>query len=423
MIPARAFSLACVLCCTWSARDGLAEDFTVGQNGLNSIQSAVNAALSNNQPDDRILIPPGTYLESVFISFASLTGTNVQERLALQRSGTGETVVQGSAGFPALHLQDVENVSLKKLTLNSGSMVDSVPALFIDGQSVNVECSGLNGIPGDDLGVVVAGSADLKAPTSMGVLFKQCDFSGMLRKGFWLNGIGHTLSKCVASGCGENGVVLDALSANCAIDALTASASLGQDVTYPGYVTVLGSGHSVSRVSVSGAGMHGFQLNGEGLHLEDCDATNNGDSCYFIADGSAVLKSCDASGNLFGLRAGALVPPVGESESTVDGLSVDGGKFNHNSSHGLLLSGDGAHIRSISASGNGGHGILVRPEAERVVVRGCAMKKNGGQAVQVEGELSWLEDNQAKQGDGFSDLGTNNGGRNNKVKAGATNDF
>jgi hypothetical protein len=357
------------------------------------------------------LIPPGTYLEAVFVSFESLTGTNVQERLSIQRTGTGQVVIQGSVGFPAMHLQDVENVSLKKLTLDSGNSADSVPALLIDGQTINVECRQLLGVPGDDLGVVVVGSTDLNPPTTSGVLFDRCDFSGMLRKGFWLNGVGHRIRKSVANGCGENAVVLDSFSRNGSIEDLTAVASLAQDPDDTGYVTVRGTGHRLAEVSVSGAGMHGLFLDGEGHHVQDCDADGNGDSGYFINGGSAWLEDCNASGNLFGLRGGS------------PGLTVGGGRYNGNSSHGLLLSGDGSHLLSLVAKGNGGHGVLVKPEAERVVMRDCTLKNNGGEGAQVEGSLTWLEDNRGKQGDGFVDLGTDNGGRDNTVQSGSTNDF
>ena len=76
-----------------------------------------------------------------------------------------------------------------------------------------------------------------------------------------------------------------------------------------------------------------------------------------------------------------------------------------------------------SESGNGGHGIYVRESADGMVIQSCTVKNNGGEGIQVEGDLNWLEKNKAKKGDGLIDLGDNNSGRGNTVNSGATNDF
>lgn len=393
------------------AQTAIAEDFTVGQGGLATIQAAVDAALSNNKPDDNILVPAGTYLESVFISFASLTGTNLQERLTLKRTGQGQVLIQGSTGLPALYLSNVENVSVKKLTVDSGDSTDSVPALAIDGMSVNVAVTDVNGMPGDDYGVLVVGSSDMKAPTTVGVYFEDCDFSGMLKKGFWVNGIGHGLKECTANGCGENGIVVDEHSANFTLDRCTAVASLGQDSTNFGYITVRGTGHHVTRAVVSGAGIHGFQISGSGHHFEQCESTGNANAGYLVSSASVQLDECEASDNLFGLKGGG------------EGLSILRGKYSNNSSHGLGFTAGGGRLRAVTANGNGGHGVYLLPGADGMVIASCAMKNNGGEGVQVESDLNWLEENKAKKGDGLVDLGSNNGGRNNTVKNEGTNDF
>ncbi len=385
-----------------------AEKVTVGQGGLLTIQQAVDAVLANTDQTDTILIPSGTYEESVLVSFASLTGTNFQEKLTIKRKGTSGLVKinpAAASNAPAIHLQDVDGVNLEHLTLESSDATDGIAALVIDGQSSNIGLTSLTGVAGDDVGVTVLGA------TTFGVRFELCEFSAMLGIGFWIDGVSHSLTECEASACGLNAVVLPDTSLNCRLKKCRAEALNGQNALHPGMITVRGSGHRLESTFVSGGGLDGIFVAGQGHLLKGCEAKGNGISGYNVNAAEAWLKNCKASQNLFGLSGGG------------EGATVEGGSYKSNASHGVFVMQSGTRVQSVAAKQNGGHGVYVVPGVVGTHVRSCRFEKNGGEAVLVEGQLTWLEGNKAESGDGLIDHGTFNGGFDNSVTDGGTNDF
>ncbi len=375
-----------------------AAKITVGEGGIATIQDAVDAALANGDATDIVLAPGGTYQESIFVSFSGAPG---QEQLTIRAAGGGSVRITGVSPSPAIELQDVDGVILQDLELDSGG-IDAVPALLISGASRDVDVRDVIGAPGDDLGAVTTAG-------TFGVRFDGCDFSAMLGRGFTIDGASHTLTGCRASSCGLNGLVLAATSRNVAVDGFEADAVGGSDAAQRGVITVHGEGHRISNCRATGGGLDGFFVDGSGHLLDGCEGSDNLQSGFNVDDAPVVLQGCDASGNLFGFRGGR-------------GM-VEGGTSRANASHGIVLDQDGMHVVGVAADGNGGHGVFVLAGVSGGTVRGSSMKGNGGEGVLVQGDQTWVEGNVAKKGDGFVDDGTDNGGRDNKVKGNATNDF
>lgn len=373
-----------------------------------TIQAAVDAALSNGDADDSITILPGTYVESVLIdetAFLSLTGTNAQETLSLKKSGTGTVLVRGLSGSPAFRLQNSTRVSLKGMTVESGTHGDGGGALEVLGGCQRIDLDTLVGTTGDDVGI------DVVASDASGVLAKSCDFSNMSEVGFRLAGANHRLEDCIANACGLNGFLVVDDSLHCVLDGCQAFAAGTGDEDEPGVFTIRGKGHRLLDCEAAG-GLHaGFYVAGSGHGLERCVAEDDFDSGFQVDGAQALLEDCDARGNLFGFLGGG------------DGCAVRGGHFSDNLSHGLLISESDTRVDSAVAENNSGHGISVLAGVTGVNLTDNKPKANGGEGIQVDGDQCWLENNKAKSGDGFVDAGTGNGGRNNTVKGSVPNDF
>ncbi|MBI4881756.1 MAG: right-handed parallel beta-helix repeat-containing protein [Planctomycetes bacterium] len=385
-----------------------AEQITVGQGAIVTIQDAVDQALANADTSDTVLIPKGTYNESVTVASAVLPG---QAKLTIKRSGDGQARIVGQGG-PAVLIQGSENVVLQNLTLNSGSAIDGAAALRIDGQSANIEVASVQGVAGDDIGVVVSGV------TVLGVCFTECDFSDMAGYGFFLDGFGHELTNCEASACGLSGIVLTSQALNCMLSGCTAIATGGQWASHPGVITLRGNGHYVKRTVAGGGGLDGFFVEGAGHRLLSCESNGNTNAGFNLdnttVDAQVLLQNCTAKQNTYGLLGGGL------------GATVKGGVFNSNLNDGLRLTEGGTNLLSLTANSNGGHGIYVTAGVIGTKIRDCQMKNNGGEGVQVLGQLTWLERNEAKNGDGLIDGAVptdNNRGRDNTVSGGGVNDF
>jgi len=378
-----------------------AEKITVGENGINTIQGAVLLALSNGDLEDTVCIPKGTYDETVCID---LTGTN-QTSLVVQRSGKkGTVVINGEGtGNPAIKIDGVDNVTLKDLTLNSADNNDGVPALTIDDAS-NIHVEKVSGTATDDAGVATG-------PDTLGVTLKNCEFSGMLLIGFDMDGKSHTLDKCTANACGDNGVILRDSSSNCQLTKVTANSNGGFDATHTGYVDVNGDGHYLDKCKVIGMGMDGIAIEGTGHRVNGCTVSDALQACIYVDDSQATITNCDASGGIFGFMGGGV------------GTVVEGGSFSNNSSHGLAFSFDGTQIRNVKADKNGGDGVQVIT-ADGVSITDSSFKKNAGEAVNINGGSDcWVANNTAKGGEGFVDNGTDNAGTGNNAKNDGQNDF
>ena len=405
MTTARAFAFTVLLAALFStgSPNAFAEKLIVGQGGLATIQAAIDQALQNADSVDTVLVPAGSYDESVAIV---LTGANAQEKLTLKRKGSsGEVTIVGQASAPALKIDGIEGVEIRNLTLDSGNIVDGVAALEVTGVTLDVNCENVDGVPGDDFGVILS-------QTSVGVRLTNCDFSGMLGIGLAVDGTAHAIAGGKANGCGLNGLLFAATSLNCRVSGFEAVALGGAPSTDTGVISVRGAGHAFSKTIAGGAGVggDGFHIEGAGHSFSKCSSTGNGRAGFNLA-AETSLSSCDASGNLYGLQGGGT------------GATVSGGSWDLNSSHGLLLLNSGTHVVNVSANNNTGSGVFVQAGVVGSNVSDSSFKDNGGEAVTVAGDFTWLEGNSGKKGDGFVDQGANNGGRDNLSKGGGQNDF
>lgn len=376
---------------------------TVGSGGITTIQQAIDAALANADTADTINIPSGVYTESLYIS---LTGTPTQASLALQRSGKGQVQIVGTAvDKNAIRIQDARGITLKNLVVKSFSATDGdEPAVEIGGVTSNIVLDGVNGVAGDDVGVVVSGT------TTSGVLLKKCDFSGMTKVAFSIDGNAHTLDACVADNVGNNAFLLSATSTNCSLTNCSSDALMASDLTHPGLFTIRGTGHRLEKCTVKASASHGFFFEGAAHRAVKCVAQDC--DVGFIALGVQVsLETCTSRQNTYGFQGGA------------EGGVILGGTYSDNTVHGIELSQSGMSVRTATINANLGQGIRVVSGVERSALVGNKFKTNGGDAIQVLGDNNWLEANKAT-GDSFVDLGTQNAGRANKVSgAGQSNDF
>ena len=377
-----------------------AAKLTVGQGGLATIQDAVDAALLNADPADTILVPAGDYVETVVVAF----GVSGQESLSIRRQGKGAVNLTGATG-PALRLNGAWNVAVEDLTLTSSSALDGIPALLIDGSSRDATFRNVRGAAGDDVGVAVFGSG------TVGVTMIDCDFSGMASVGFQLDGVGHRLVGCVADQCAFNAFLLTDQSLLCELINCSSDAGGLDGGSFTGTCSVLGSGHRLRKVKIRNSGLDGFYVDGQGHVLEKCSATDNLDDGFECDTAQSTFVDCSATGNGDGWAGGGL------------GALVRGGNFSGNADHGVRVTSGGTVLSDVSAAANGGDGVHVAAAAIGVRVTDSTFKKNGGEGVRVQGQVAWVEGNVGKGGDGFADEGTGNHGRDNKAKAGATNDF
>lgn len=398
------YALSALLTIGITTPDSDAGTFTVGKSGITSIQGAIDAALANTEANDTILIPPGEYTESVVISFDGLPPLNQQHSLLITRSKAGLVKIIG-VNNPAMHIKDAAGVKVKNITLDSGNPNDEKPALLIDGKVSNIQLDRLKGVVGDELGVRISGNF------AIGVRAFKCNFSGMDGIGFLADGFGHEFVECRADNCKFNGFLLTPQALDCTITDCTALNSATQASGNPGAISMYGNGHRIRSTTTSGAALDGFYMVGNGHLLEKCKANNNGRAGFFMDTSSGKLKQCSAKGNLHGFLGGGL------------GATVEKGSYSDNTTHGLNVTKGGVNVLAVKANENGGDGVFVDNSANATKVYGCSMQKNGGEAVNVMGQLTWVEGNQAKGGDGFVDQGNNNSGRNNRVKGAATNDF
>lgn len=380
-----------------------ADTITIGENGVTTIQQAVTAALDNADAEDTILVPKGEYTETVSVNYTTGSGAT-QTGLTIKRKGKkGQVRVTGASGA-AFSIASSTNVVMSNVDVQSSSPGDGTPAIVVN-TCQNLLFTKVNGVAGDDLGVVVLNA------NSMGIRFDRCDFSGMAGIGFSIDGFGHELRDCKADACGLNAVVLTDQALNCWIIDCSAVAAGGSSVTHPGTITLRGNGHRVMNTATGGSGSNGIYAVGNGHILDGCSSDGSVGAGYRIDDAEVLLIDCSASDNDNGYEGGGL------------GASVIGGKFNSNATSGLRISEGGINLRGLSANKNGGDGVLVTAAAAGANIRDCKFKLNGLEGVQVNGSLAWLEGNSAKEGDGLIDGGANNSGRDNVVKDGGTNDF
>lgn len=383
-------------------RPAHAETITVTADGIDSIQAAVDQALTNADADDEIIVPPGTYDETVMVV---LTGDTTQQSLLIRGKGKQPPLIHGTAGT-AMLIRDGRNVEIRNFALQSASALDGVPALMIDGSCGNIVATKLRGVAGDDVGVVATGIA------VVGILLEKCDFSGMSGIGYRLDGMGHDIDGCTANDCGLNALVLTADALLCRVNDFTAHASGGTNAGAPGVITLRGNGHQLVNATVSGGGGDGICSMGSGHTFSDCAVTDNAAAGFRVEGSLALVENSVASGNAVGLLGGGL------------GTIILNSTFSDNDSHGIQITEGGASLDTVTARQNGGDGLHVDATVFGTNVHGGKFAKNAGEGAMVLGQLTWLEGNSAKQGDGFVDLGTNNHGRGNEVSGSSSpNDF
>ncbi len=390
-------------CVAATARAGTIKVGTDAQ----TIQAAVDLALANADAADTVIIPSGIYDETVFIT---VTGTNNQEFLTLKRSGTSAVLIRGTASHAGVAIANMKGVTLKDLTVQSGSLAsggsdDDVAAIDVSGNSANVVIDGCSGVAGDDVGL------ELRGVDVRGVLVKNCSFGAMTRIGCRIDGRDHTFDSCTANGVGYNGFLFTDTSENCRLVKCSAIGVGASDVDNPGYITVRGTGHQLDDCTAT-SGADGFYVTGSGHRLSKCSALVNLSSGFECDDATAcTFTGCTATQNLVGFTGGGT------------GVLVEGGKYSSNASHGLFVVKDRTKVMGVRAETNGGTGIYVFDNVLYALVRDCKPKSNGGDGIRVEGDSAWIEDNSASNGDGILDLGASNAGRGNKTKNGAQNDF
>lgn len=407
MLLHRRLPLAATSCLLILAGAARAENIKVGSTPqIQTIQDAVNQALTNADPHDTVSIPAGLYDETVSIT---LTGTNAQESLTLKRAGSGTVIIAGQVNQPALDVFDASGIVLKNLIVRSGTLAtggsdDDVAAIRLSGQVSNVVIEGCTGVAGDDVGV------DLSGVDVRGVAVENCNFSGISRIAFRIDGSDHSFESCLANGSGHNGFLLLPTSENCRLRQCT---GLGLGIGDPdesGYFTVRGRGHELEDCDVAG-GRDGFLVTGSGHRFVDCGSSANAQSAFFCDAADTLFDGCSGSLSAVGFTGGGV------------GVAVDSSKFSANSSHGILVSEDRTKVIGTTCDANGGSGIYVLAGVTRVHLRDDKLKSNGGEGILVDGDSCWLEDNVASGGDGLVDSGANNSGRGNVAKGGATNDF
>lgn len=394
-------ALSVALAATLFSGSATADKIKVGKGGIDTIQAAIAAALANADADDTILVPSGVYDESVFVT---LTGQG-QDSLTITKTGKGEVLIRGTGNDPAIRVANAARVRLSDLTLESGGALPGVPALEVSGTVVDMVAESLRGVAGDQLGVAVVGTSP------MGVLFDDCDFSGMLESGFLLDGSRHRLKDSTADSCGQNAVVLAPTSSRCRIEGLRADQGNASDGTNEGVVTVRGDDHVLTDCRITG-GDRGFAVYGEDHVLTKCEASGASGPAFALEGGRVRLQDCEGTSSLHGVSGGG------------DGVQVLGGSFDGNSSHGIFLRITGeSTVEGVNASSNGGNGVMVLYGVSGPDVLFSTMKANNEEAVRVEGDHCWVEGNTGKKGDGFVDAGAENMGRDNAAASSAVNDF
>lgn len=379
-----------------------AETWTVGEGGNLTIQDTVAAALADPAVDDTILIPAGTYDETVVVAY----GASGQERMTIRRAGKKGTVTIQGTGGAALRLNGAHDVTVQDLTLQSSSAGDGIPALLVDNGSSNVTIKRVVGVAGDDVGTTISGS------TTVGVTMTDCEFSGMVFVGFQVEGVGHVLTKCVADACGLNAFLLTDEALLCTLTKCRSDAQgMSTGGLFSGACVVDGKAHRLVKVKIENGAADGFHVLGDGHRFEKCTATGNAAAGFFIDDSQANFDGCTATENQDGLEGGGL------------GSVVSGGEFDDNLNHGVSVLIGGIEIDGISASGNVADGVRIDAAVFGTKVTDCTFKKNGGEGLRVQGQICWVVENTAKSGNGLVDEGTGNDGRDNKVKGAGTNDF
>lgn len=406
MILHRRLSLAAALLLWVIPGVSRAETLKVGSPNLLTIQAAVDAALANSDANDTVAIPAGLYDETVSIT---LTGSNAQESLTLKRSGTGTVIVRGLAGAAAIAISEISGVSLKNLVVQSGTLAgggsdDDVAAIDVSGATADVVIEGCTGVPGDDVGV------DLRGTAVRGVKIKSSNFSGLSRIAFRIDGSDHTLDTCLANGNGHNGYLLLETSENCRVKASTGLGLGTGDIAEPGYFTIRGRGHEVEDCD-STAGRDGFYVAGSGHRFTDVTSSLHAQSAFACVATDSVFSGCEGTFSIVGFSGGGV------------GVLIDTSRFDSNSSHGVFVTVDRTKVVGSTAELNGGSGIYVLANVVRSHLRDNKAKSNGGEGIFVDGDESWVENNVAALGDGLVDSGTGNAGRGNTAKNGATNDF
>ena len=383
------------------ASPAMAEKIKVDPDDGDTIQAAVDLALTNVDDTDVIVVKPGVYTEVVTIDYTGTTQTG----LTIRAAGKDNTFEIASSGGAAVIIRAATDVRLSDATLSSSDALDGIPALLIDTGSKDVTCRDVNGVPGDDLGVVVLGS------DTSGCLFESCDFSGMGGAAFVLDGVGHMVRDATMNDCGLNALLLTDLSLLCAIEDCEAISSGGANATEPGVITIRGNGHRVTGTDVGGGGDHGVWVTGEGHIIRDTTSNGNVGAGFFLSDATGIFEDCVAKENEFGVEGGGL------------SAHIVGGKFIDNLSHGLNIATGGVLVRDVKAKKNGGDGIHVMAAAAGTLISGCKVVDNTGEGIVVAGDLAWVEGNVSKGGDSFLDSGQDNAGRDNVLKDGGTNDF
>lgn len=406
MLLLRRLPFAAAFCFLALAAAARAETIKVGSSPqLQTIQDAVDAALANADAHDTVAIPAGLYDETVSIT---LTGTNAQESLTLKRSGTGTVVITGQVNQPAIGVSDASGIVLKNLVVQSGTLAaggsdDDIAAIRVTGAVSNVVIDGCTGVAGDDVGI------DL-ASTTRGVEIRNGNFSGLSRIAFRIAGTDHALESCLANGSGHNGFLLLAGSENCRLKACSGIGLQNGDPDEPGYFTIRGRGHEIEDCDVA-SGREGFFVAGSGHRFVDCSSTANNINAFVCEATDSSFDRCEGSMSVIGFVGGGA------------GVVIDDSKFPFNTSHGMAITGDRTKVIGTACDQNGGSGVFVLSSASGAHLRDVKAKTNGVDGIRVEGDTCWLEDNVTGGGDGIIDAGTDNAGRGNLAKGGATNDF
>jgi len=135
----------------------------------------------------------------------------------------------------------------------------------------------------------------------------------------------------------------------------------------------------IEGVTVSGNGNIGI-LGRTGSLVRGCIAEGNGAGGIFTQNAGGIVENCVARGN------------AGVGISIVDGAVVTGCAALNNTGSGIATGNGEITVVNCTAAGNGGHGIHAG-SVGRVTIRGCMLKFNTGDGINVLSDSFVVENN------------------------------
>lgn len=396
-------ALTCTLILAPAARG----DFFVLKPPL-SLNLVVQAALENADPEDIILVHPGSIPEKVVVDY---TGSN-QTSLSIVKLEKNRPTIEGG-----LEIRNAREFLIEGFRVHS-PFNDGVAAITVNHSSA-VRIVDCRGKAQDDGGIDVEDTFEM--------VIDRCQFNGMgtydpneIGYGIRIRGLcGHRIIDTETSGNTYRGIWIEA----------EASEIRGCEVANNGHAN----------------GSAGIYIRGLQNLVRDCEIRGT-EGVGLLAMGACVIKKSlirnnEKSGIRYGDDAGAGVFQGGAISGCVIrdngaegirikasqiGCELKGNTIEGNAEAGIHISGSGCSvskndIRDTHSGAEQGHAILV--ESDGNLIHQNALQKNDGDAIHVIGSSNYLFENQSKSGKGGFVLGggSGNAGRDNQTKG--KNDF